>query len=415
VVARDVASTPHLAASPAAGWHSLTLERSMVEDVEVEDPMWSHRSLAYDRPDEWHREFVHAITGLWSWKVGPRNNIFPEFIAPHQDAALVSPAIRVFPGGKLSFKHRYTFLMDEKSGHEALDGGIVQWQDVDRDGPSDEWFLIDPDGGYPFYISYASDSSIRGWPGFAGTVAIPEAVTFTFPSRVVNRTIRLRFRVVTTTTTPQWPGRDGWIIDDIVIDPGPPPTAVTLAAVAASRNDAGVHLAWSATDVGRDDFFIVTRRDGGVDEGPEPAFEEIARIEALPERSDYEVLDAAARPDRAYIYRVALRSGGAEVAAQEAVVGAVRRFLLHQNVPNPFNPTTRIAFEIPARGHVVLAIHDVRGRLVRRLVDAVLDPGRHDSTWDGTDSHGGGVASGVYLVRLESAGRAANRRLVLLR
>ena len=127
------------------------------------------------------------------------------------------------------------------------------------------------------------------------------------------------------------------------------------------------------------------------------------------------MLDAAARSDRDYRYRVGLWRGGIEVAARETEITVARRFVLHPNVPNPFNPSTHITFEIPERGRALLAIHDVRGRRVCTLVDATLVPGQHDALWDGTDGSGHAAASGVYLLRLESGGRSSVRRMVLIR
>ena len=92
-----------------------------------------------------------------------------------------------------------------------------------------------------------------------------------------------------------------------------------------------------------------------------------------------------------------------------------RRMRLLPNVPNPFNPLTRIGFELQHGGHVRLAIHDVRGRLVRVLADEVFPGGTHTRFWDGRDAAGRAVASGVYLTHIESAGESTSRRVVMTR
>ena len=68
--------------------------------------------------------------------------------------------------------------------------------------------------------------------------------------------------------------------------------------------------------------------------------------------------------------------------------------------PNPFNPSTTIRLEVPRGEDVTVAIHDLRGRVVRTMWHGPLAAGRHELVWNGTDERGGVVPSGVYLVRL---------------
>jgi hypothetical protein len=92
------------------------------------------------------------------------------------------------------------------------------------------------------------------------------------------------------------------------------------------------------------------------------------------------------------------------------------RLALGQNVPNPFNPTTRISFSVPEGvRHVDLTILDVSGRIVRRLVDGALSPGEHARAWDGRNEEGASVASGVYFLRLEVDDEVATRKMTLLK
>ena len=91
------------------------------------------------------------------------------------------------------------------------------------------------------------------------------------------------------------------------------------------------------------------------------------------------------------------------------------RFSLLQNHPNPFNPSTTISFSLRERGAVSLAVYDVAGRLVRVLIDGVKEAGSHDVAWNGKDSAGRGVASGVYFYRLEAGEFIETRKMVLLR
>ena len=90
-------------------------------------------------------------------------------------------------------------------------------------------------------------------------------------------------------------------------------------------------------------------------------------------------------------------------------------FELEQNAPNPFNPRTSIRFRIREASAVRLAVYDVNGRHVRALVDGPMQPGYHTAAWDGTDSQGRAVASGVYLYLLTSAEGTLVRRMLLVR
>ncbi len=88
---------------------------------------------------------------------------------------------------------------------------------------------------------------------------------------------------------------------------------------------------------------------------------------------------------------------------------------LYPNAPNPFNPRTSIAFDLDRWGPVSLRIYDVRGQLVDVLHDGFLEAGHHLGVWDGMDSGGHSVASGVYYLRLEAAGESQTRKMSLVR
>jgi hypothetical protein len=85
------------------------------------------------------------------------------------------------------------------------------------------------------------------------------------------------------------------------------------------------------------------------------------------------------------------------------------------NYPNPFNPETTIRFTILAGGRTVLTVHDVRGRRVATLIDAEMPSGVHQVRWDGRNSQGHPVASGIYFCRLGVGGRSSSAKLVLLK
>jgi len=92
-----------------------------------------------------------------------------------------------------------------------------------------------------------------------------------------------------------------------------------------------------------------------------------------------------------------------------------RASLLDQNQPNPFNPSTRIAFDLPRSQRVQLEVHTVDGKRVSTLVDRELAAGRHELDWNGRDDRGRLLPSGVYLYRLVTTDREETRRMTLVR
>ncbi|MCU7492040.1 MAG: T9SS type A sorting domain-containing protein [Ignavibacteria bacterium] len=90
-------------------------------------------------------------------------------------------------------------------------------------------------------------------------------------------------------------------------------------------------------------------------------------------------------------------------------------FELHQNFPNPFNPSTRISYDIPKEGRVVLKIYSMDGREVATIVDEYEQAGRKTAIWNGRDSRGSQVSSGMYFYKLQSGGEIKTRKMMLLK
>ena len=96
-------------------------------------------------------------------------------------------------------------------------------------------------------------------------------------------------------------------------------------------------------------------------------------------------------------------------------VGDAPRVLSARNFPNPFNPTTEIKFNMPKRGHVNIEIFNVRGELVRTLVDEVRDAGLQSVMWNGTSDSGSDVASGVYFYQTKTDGQTVVNKMALVK
>lgn len=90
--------------------------------------------------------------------------------------------------------------------------------------------------------------------------------------------------------------------------------------------------------------------------------------------------------------------------------------VLHPAQPNPFNPMTLIAYELPSTSRVRLVVYDLNGRRVRTLRSGETETaGRHEVVWQGRDDSGHLVAAGVYVCRLEAGGAVLARRMTLVK
>jgi hypothetical protein len=86
------------------------------------------------------------------------------------------------------------------------------------------------------------------------------------------------------------------------------------------------------------------------------------------------------------------------------------------NHPNPFNPATRIVYTVPRAGHLSLKVYDVRGMLVRTLVDDRVPAGADQvAVWDGTDDGGAAVSSGVYFWEARTGGEVKVGKMALVK
>ncbi len=90
-------------------------------------------------------------------------------------------------------------------------------------------------------------------------------------------------------------------------------------------------------------------------------------------------------------------------------------FELSQNYPNPFNPTTSIAFSSKESGNARLSIFNLKGQLIRTLLDGDIPSGNHSYTWNGNDDKGNPVSSGLYLYKLDQNGKSQTRKMLMIK
>lgn len=88
---------------------------------------------------------------------------------------------------------------------------------------------------------------------------------------------------------------------------------------------------------------------------------------------------------------------------------------LHGNYPNPFNPTTTISFSLPDEQEIELTIHNIKGQKVKRLINGQLTAGNHTMIWDGKDTNGKSVGTGIYFYKLKTGNDVLTRKMLILK
>jgi len=90
-------------------------------------------------------------------------------------------------------------------------------------------------------------------------------------------------------------------------------------------------------------------------------------------------------------------------------------FALNQNYPNPFNSITCIKFSLPEEKKTFLGVYNIRGQLVKTLINEVKSSGEYNILWDGRDNYGQSVSSGIYFCILKSGDRFKTRKMILIK
>lgn len=102
------------------------------------------------------------------------------------------------------------------------------------------------------------------------------------------------------------------------------------------------------------------------------------------------------------------------LVAVEQVPGIVPDgFRLHDNYPNPFNPSTTIRFDVRQQSGVTIAVFNMLGQRIATLVDEQMAPGTYTVRWDGTTDAGAKVASGLYIYRMEAGSFVSAHKMIL--
>lgn len=187
------------------------------------------------------------------------------------------------------------------------------------------------------------------------------------------------------------------------------PVPVLFQDVTASVRQRSVELRWI---VGADDAisgFRVYRGAGGAGE--------VVVSDGLVPPGARSFRDERVESGRSYSYTVAaVDELGNEIRSLPVAASVPRGTVaLLQNHPNPFNPVTRIRYELPSKMPVTLTIFDVTGRRVVTLVEGVQPGGAHMVTWNGRDGGGRAVVTGIYFYELATPEMTLTKKMVLLK
>ena len=103
------------------------------------------------------------------------------------------------------------------------------------------------------------------------------------------------------------------------------------------------------------------------------------------------------------------------MTVQEILNNIPIEFSLGQNYPNPFNPITKINYTLPKHAKVNVSIYNVLGQRVITLLDKKQEYGYHTLTWNGTNSFGKQMATGVYFAKMTAGKFTQTKKMLLLK
>lgn len=176
---------------------------------------------------------------------------------------------------------------------------------------------------------------------------------------------------------------------------------------AEGRND-GIALAWRLRLVDGDEPLLLER--SAAMEGP---WESLAAPSA-----DGSLVDADTESGLTYYYRLSVAGQGGDSYVLGYTSGqriGIAGLALDPAAPNPTAGETRLAYRLPQGQNVQITVHDLRGRLIRSLVQGAGGEGEHVVMWDGRDGQGRQAPAGVYFVNMKTDQGDLTRRVVLTR
>ncbi len=182
-------------------------------------------------------------------------------------------------------------------------------------------------------------------------------------------------------------------------------------------------LKWATESETENQGFRIDRRENGSGEwkliADHTRNPELQGQGSTSSRTDYSYYDKTARPGIIYDYRLTDIPYTAAYKSNSIVLEGIElrieKFTLHKNYPNPFNPSTIIAYELADNSDVQVRIVDVKGREIQTWNHAGQEQGYHEMVWAGLNQSGKPVSAGVYLLTVQAGNQFQSRKLLLVR
>jgi hypothetical protein len=214
---------------------------------------------------------------------------------------------------------------------------------------------------------------------------------------------------------------------------------VELSSFSIEKTDGIVELKWITESEINNAYWILDRKELtpeefiGINAGQlkindtQYPFRQLARVDGhgtTSMRREYTYVDSSVVVGSIYAYRLADVSFSGDITYHNILFAEVKApltFKLYQNYPNPFNPNTTITYSIPNPAKVELKIYTILGQEVITLYNGTRNIGTFQEIWDGCNSFGQRVASGIYLyiiqVQIQESGQQYNeiKKMVLLK